>query len=383
MGLFELDVHNAQRAHVIEVCREFHAQGHEVLLLAPKPRNDKETFPFKVVHVPFWGYGELRLSAFYFFLAVYAAYFIVTFKPDCVYEREMESLFPLKTAFLMKIPVFVEVGGWAAGELEDLKTPPRKILYIRAVQKKKFHKADGLIAIVSNIKENIIREYNAPAEKIIVLPNGANTVHFYPVQKEEACGKLGLSLDTPTLGYVGNFQPWHGLNILIKAFNIVHQKNPAVTLIMAGTGSVFEECKSLVQKFNLTSNVVFTGQLTHDRIPLFIGAFDICLYTIKPGQTIFGSPLKIWEYMACGRPVISHLLPESPIPEQLHQAILVVPPGNPEALAEAVTTLLHDPERRARMGNKGREIAEKYFSWESIVKRKLPFMEGRMKQHDV
>jgi glycosyltransferase involved in cell wall biosynthesis len=232
-------------------------------------------------------------------------------------------------------------------------------------------RADSIIAVTTGIKRHLIEEYGVDETRVTVIENGANTTLFRPGDQDQARKDLGLD---PSAGYVcftGNFAPWQGLPDFIRAIPEVSDRCPAARVLLVGDGVMRERCTELADELGVRDLVHFTGRVAYESVPAYVTASDVCVapFIRDRNDTIGLSPLKIYEYMGCGRPVVASDI--AGVRELLEHSGggITVRPEDPAAIASAVSMLLTDPERRAEMGQAGCEYVRKNNSWEVVARR--------------
>ncbi len=212
--------------------------------------------------------------------------------------------------------------------------------------------------------------------KVVPLPWGANVRHFdparYPRNGDEARDlrrRYRIPADTPVVVFVGSFRAWHGAAEAIHAFRTVQARIPDAYLLLVGDGP---ERAGLEQSVRDQSapHIVFTGAVPYRDVPLHLAIADVAVApfvpSLHPPLQHFGfywSPLKIFEAMAMGLPVVTTAV--SPLTEIVFGTGMAVPEGNRSALAGAMTDLLCDPQRRATLGAEGRARVVSEWSWEA------------------
>lgn len=239
------------------------------------------------------------------------------------------------------------------------------------ILKKALGFSDRIIAVTPGIKANLEKVYNIPGEKIVVVSNGANTSLFKP-QEQEICRKeLGLDLETPYVCFVGNLAPWQGVEYLVKAAPSILSRFPECRFLIIGDGIMKDNLLKLCRELGVEGKLIFTGVVPYDRVPLYINASDICIapFILARNAKIGLSPLKLYEYMACGKPVVaSDISGVSDVLESSGGGIPVLP-ENPGALAEGVLNLLENPGLRKKLGSKGLSYVTENYSWYSVAKK--------------
>lgn len=239
------------------------------------------------------------------------------------------------------------------------------------ILKKALGFSDKIIAVTPGIKANLESVYNIPGEKIIVVPNGANTSLFKPLEQDACRKKLGLNPETPYVCFVGNLAPWQGVEFLIKAAPSILFRYPECRFIIVGDGVMKNELLNLSRELKVADRFIFTGVVAYDRVPLYINASDICTapFILARNAKIGLSPLKLYEYMACGKPVVASSIRGVADVLEASEGGISVFPENPEALAEAISKLLENQELRAKLGSKGLSYVTENYSWYSVAKQ--------------
>lgn len=239
------------------------------------------------------------------------------------------------------------------------------------ILKKTLGFSDKIIAVTPGIKANIEKVYNIPGRKIVVVSNGANTSLFKPLKQETCRKELGLDAEISYVSFVGNFAPWQGVEYLVKAAPIILSQFPKCHFLIVGDGIMKNELIKLSRELGVEDRFIFTGVVEYFRVPLYINASDACVapFIFARNAKIGLSPLKLYEYMACGKPVVASCIDGvSDILEASEGGISVIP-ENPSALAEAILKLLGNPNLRIKMGSKGLRYVTENCSWYSVAKQ--------------
>jgi glycosyltransferase involved in cell wall biosynthesis len=239
------------------------------------------------------------------------------------------------------------------------------------ILKKALDFSDKIIAVTPGIKANLVSAYQIPGEKITVVPNGANTSLFKPLEQDACRKSLGLDPETLYVCFVGNLAPWQGVEYLVKAAPSILSRYPECRFLIVGDGVMKNELLNLSLELGIEDKFIFTGVVPYDRVPVYINASDVCAapFILARNAKIGLSPLKLYEYMACGKPVVASDISGVADALEASKGGLPVPSENPEALAEAISKLLENPELRADMGSKGLSYVTENYSWYSVAKQ--------------
>jgi glycosyltransferase involved in cell wall biosynthesis len=223
-------------------------------------------------------------------------------------------------------------------------------------------RADRIIAISQSVRRFLIETERAPVDKIEVIPYGLDAEAFArdatPGAFRAEIGARGI----PLAGFIGRMTGQKGVDVLLRAFAQVERRHPTVKLILAGDGPDRPSLMRLAKSLGL-QRVMFLGW-RNDAANILA---DIDLLVVPSRWEGFG--LVVLEAMAMGKPVAASkvsALPEIVVPGETG---LLLTPGSTDELAEAMTTVLSDPERAAQMGSRGRERVVKEFPVERMARR--------------
>jgi glycosyltransferase involved in cell wall biosynthesis len=231
--------------------------------------------------------------------------------------------------------------------------------------------ADKVVCVSSALQRQLENNYGIPAKKVFVLPNCVDIHKFHPYPEMRAAVRQHYNVgDNPLIVFVGTFYEWQDISTLVEAFNTLHDKNSAARLILVGDGVNKNKIQELVLRLGLEKAVTLTGSIPFEEVPYLLSAADITVAPYKKMDVEFWeSPMKLFEYMASGAPLIT-----SPI-GQISEIIkdeengLLVEPGDPGALALAMERLIDNPTLRDCLSQNARRQVERSFSWEKYSDR--------------
>ncbi|MDO5617797.1 glycosyltransferase [Kocuria sp.] len=230
--------------------------------------------------------------------------------------------------------------------------------------------ADTVLAITQETKDELVRR-GVEAEKIELLPNGVDSHTFLPIPRDDAYAKEhGISLNVPVIGFAGSLVDYEGLDILLQAANILRGRKKDCQIVIAGSGGVYDELKSYKSGHKLGWRVRFVGRRPASEIPRFLSCVDIVACPRKSlPVTEMVSPLKPLEAFAASKPVIvSDVSPHRTLVGENQERGLLAQPGNARSLADAIQTLIEDPELSTAKGRAGRLWAVDHRQWSHLGK---------------
>jgi glycosyltransferase involved in cell wall biosynthesis len=239
--------------------------------------------------------------------------------------------------------------------------------------------AAARIFVVSEVERRNLEARGVPGEKIVVNPNGVDVERFRPgVGGAEVRPELQIEDDEVVAGFVGTFGPWHGVEKLAEAIKGI-PASVRVRFLLVGSGSSHADVEQQLENEKRIGRVIFTGAVSHDRVAKLLDACDILVAPHVPladGSEFFGSPTKIFEYMAMGKGIVASRLGQ--IGEVLvdGETALLVEPGNVEELKAAILKLVESEDLRKSLGGRAREVAEREHTWVRNAQRVLDAYES-------
>lgn len=227
--------------------------------------------------------------------------------------------------------------------------------------------ADGIIAVTKGIKNELIRQ-GVDSKKIFVVENGANVDIFKPMDANISKGILGLDKNIHYVCFVGSLAPWQGVEYLINAAPSILKEIPETKFLIIGDGQMKEELISLAEKTSVFNKFIFTGSVPYEEVPTYINASDVCV-ALKSHLKSGYSTLKMYEYLACGKPIVASN--EEGLGNVLEKtgSGIAVNRGSVENVSNAIIKLIKNKELRKSMGKNGRKLVLEKYTWNATVKQ--------------
>lgn len=197
------------------------------------------------------------------------------------------------------------------------------------------------VACVSEPVATWARRRTARPERVHVVANGVDTRRTTPAERPVAAAHGPF-----TLGFVGTLKAWHGVETLVDALALLVRRDPDHRLLLVGDGPLAGGLRDRAHRLGVADHVEATGAVPPSGVPRLLARMDVAVAPYPAHDTFYFSPLKVYEYLAAGLPVVASEV--GPLPELLAHGLLgeLVPPGSPAALAAAVERLRADPGRR-------------------------------------
>lgn len=237
--------------------------------------------------------------------------------------------------------------------------------------------ADTLIAVSDEVRTFAIEHQYAAPEKIASIANGVDTRRF---EGQDAAGQqlrreLGIAPDAPLIGVVARLSPQKDHQTFLLAAATIVKALPTARFLIAGDGVLRETLIASAHTLGLQEHVVFCG--IRSDIPAVLGALDLLVFSSRWE----GLPVALLEGMAAARPVVATAVGGVPGVVIDGSTGLLVPPGEPDALAQACLRVLSDPGRANQMGQAGRARVEAHYSIGTMIRQTIAVYETLLEQH--
>lgn len=260
-------------------------------------------------------------------------------------------------------------------EAHDLKEDRRYPIWRRLVSDPSLSPAlRGVFCITRMLLEDSIA-VGARAEILHVAPDGVDLQRFRPpMSKEEARKALGLAVEGRWVVHSGHLYPGRGGEELAEAVAGIAD---ARLLFVGGKAADVDRVRAAAAERGLADRVRFEGMVPNAKVPIYLWAADVLVmpYTSRTPIMRSISPMKMFEYMAAGRPIVATDFPT--IREVLRDGenAVLVAPDSPQALREGIRRMLDDPALGERISHQARQDAEEY-TWERRAEKVLEVMGG-------
>ncbi|BAZ46414.1 group 1 glycosyl transferase [Chondrocystis sp. NIES-4102] len=284
---------------------------------------------------------------------------------DFIYERySLWSYSGMEYAQKLGIPGILEVNAPLILEQDQHRGLVDR-QEAEAIAQRVFKAASNIVAVSSEIRD-YLNLYKVDQALIEVIPNGVNPQRFANIS-----GAYQRSNQQFTVGFVGSLKPWHGLPILIEAFARFHSQHPQTQLLIVGDGTERDRTMADIKQRNLESAVCLTGAVPPETVPEYLAQMDVAVAPYPASTDFYFSPLKVYEYMAAGLPVVASDLGQ--ISQVIDSGVngLLVKPGDGFALADALDLLWRSPVLRSYLGNCARKTVLQEYTWERVVEKIL------------
>lgn len=245
---------------------------------------------------------------------------------------------------------------------------------IFAAERAMLRRADHVVVVTDTFRQRVIEKGTAP-ERVDVVTNGVDTALYYPSDEPPPLEALRRRDGETVVGYLGNFGASQDLGSVLEAAALLEAADPRIRVVLAGEGTTAEAVVARARELGLARTSIHPP-IPKTRTRAFYNACDVCLVPLAPFPILQETiPSKLFEVMACERPVVASLGGEGARVVRESGCGLVAPPGDARAIADAVLRLRDTPPaERAAMGAAGRDYVGRHFAREALAARYLDIL---------
>jgi glycosyltransferase involved in cell wall biosynthesis len=285
---------------------------------------------------------------------------------DLIYERySLWSYAGMEFACAFDVPGLLEVNAPLIEEQTEFRGLTHRDK-AEEIAERAFAAASVLIAVSEEVAA-YLETYTSARDKVTVIPNGVDPERIkpglIPAWRMEGNGFK--------VGFVGSLKPWHGLPILVDAFHRLHLHDAKSRLLIVGDGPELAQLSADIKQRGLENSSHLTGSVSPDQVPKWLASMDVAVAPYPLLPRFYFSPLKVFEYMAAGLPVVASSVGQIVQIIQHDVNGLLYPPGDPAALTAALQQLAADPELRLRLGREARKTVLRNHTWDQVIRRIL------------
>jgi glycosyltransferase involved in cell wall biosynthesis len=285
---------------------------------------------------------------------------------DAVHSHEEGSFIGVGVAAALGVPHLYDMHSSLPQQLTNFAFSRSRVLrrIFEVLERVVIRRSRVVIVICPHLEETV-RSIDRVVPTVLIenSPGSGDT----PVagSGERIREELGLSVTTPIVLYTGTFEAYQGLDLLFAAAAYVKQRRPDVRTVLAGgRPDQIDASRAAARAAGLGDAVIFAGQRPADQIPAFLDAADVL---VSPRSSGTNTPLKIYQYLRSGRPIVAtRLLTHTQV---LDDAVAFLSAATPEGFGGAILDALSDPERARMVGARARQLADTKYSYEAYLTR--------------
>jgi len=318
-----------------------------------------------------------------------------TIRPAYVYERlVLGNLTGAQLCRELGIPYLVEYNGSEVSMMRSFGTDgyANADLFER-IEDAAFAQAT-MVSVVSDVIRDSLVARGVDPRKILVNPNGVDPDAYRPatrIERDAVRRELGFNDQDIVVGFTGTFGGWHGIDVLAESIPVILSRHPDAVFLLIGDGPNASLIENVVRDHALQSRVVRVGRVRHSEGARLMGACDLFVSPHSAhmiDSPFFGSPTKLFEYMAMGKGIVASDLEQ--IGEVLRPALraedidaltsapkteraVLCKPSDARDFTDAVSSLVAHPDVAERLGQNARKAVLSSFTWRRHVARLVEF----------
>ena len=384
----------AEGVHIAGIVNGFRALGHNVFLISPTdadpttepPARKPSNSPFSIKRVILHKLADVLPQPFFEFMEI--AYNIIAIPKlwravsrrqiDFIYERY--AFFNFSGAFISKrknIPLILEVN-----ELSGLKRVRGQffVRFCSAIEKYVLRKAVIVVTVSDFLNQKVSEKVDSRKTKVVTIPNGVPLAWLKretPLDTIRALRKRYELQGEQVICFVGGLVHWHNFDLLLQAVKKVQNRLVNdVVLMLIGDGPLKNYIENKARDLDFKPGLIlFIGKVPHSDIPSYLKMADV---GVIPATNDFRSPIKMFEYMAMGLPVVAPRMPaiEAIIEDGIDG--LLFEPGDVDSLAEEIIHILSDDKLSDELGKLASRKINQYYTWEQDAKSILLLLKHQL-----
>ncbi len=227
------------------------------------------------------------------------------------------------------------------------------------------HRADG-ITVTSRALQDRAVALGIPRHKVRHIPSGADVETIRPLPKLEMRRELGLPEKEPIIGYIGFIN--YDIDCMIRAFPHVQARFPNTNLVLVGQR--YPITQELCREYDIKRGIHEMGVVPFEQLDRYLACADVLLLPFTDKICNIGrGPIKLGDYMAAGRPIVTQPVGDLRHVFQDDKPIGLLVGDSPEEFANGICELLSDPDRAEAYGRNARILAEEKYAWQRLTGR--------------
>jgi len=293
--------------------------------------------------------------------------------PNIIFCRSYIGIAPLIVSKIYKIKLIHEIHAEFFDEAKILyKNNVFKLLLaklIHQIQLFVYKNSTGLIFNNELLEKHFKRNYKLK-NRTITITNGCNTKTFFPSEMSNSKKELGLDNKKKYLLFIGRINIWHGIEKILSIFLKIKTDN--ISLIIVGDSHDKKYIQKLKNNYQ-NDNIIFVGKVDHSKALLYFNASELSLIPTNNVRVSPGSPLKLFDAIACGKPVAvqQNTTGYSDIVKR-YKLGMTTDFNDPIKASDDISEFINNLSIKNYEAN-NRDVAENIFSWDKIIKRWIDF----------
>jgi glycosyltransferase involved in cell wall biosynthesis len=285
---------------------------------------------------------------------------------DAVHSHEEGSWFGVLIAAMLGLPHLYDMHSSLPQQLSNFSFSQSRTLARAFTWLERFAvRRSKVVVVICPHLADVVRDIE-PGVPAVLIENAPGSGDA-PVAGtgERIRRELSLHEQAPLVLYTGTFEPYQGLELLFRAARHVVGRRPDVRFVLAGgRPDQIAVARKQAEQAGVAEAIIFAGQRPAEEIPLFLDAADVL---VSPRSTGTNTPLKIYQYLRSGRPIVAtRLLTHTQV---LNDDVAILTTATPEGFAAGILVALTDPGRARAVGDNARALADTKYSYEAYLSR--------------
>ncbi len=286
---------------------------------------------------------------------------------DAVHSHEEGGLIGVLLAPLLRVPHLYDMHSSLPQQLTNFAFSGSRVLrrLFLAIERLIIRRSRVVIVICPSLEETV--RAIEPTAQTVLIENAPGSAEDEATPEEAAAIRrtLGLTASTPTVLYTGTFEAYQGLDLLYAAMALVRQTRPDVRLVLAGgKPEQVARARAQAEAAGIEEATIFTGERPAAEIPAYLLAADLL---VSPRSRGTNTPLKIYQYLRSGKPIVAtRLLTHTQV---LSDQTAILTSVTPEAFADGILSALGDRARAEAIGRNARQLAETKYSYAAYLEK--------------
>jgi len=286
---------------------------------------------------------------------------------DAIHSHEEGGLIGIVLSALLRVPHLYDMHSSLPQQLTNFAFSRSNLIrrVFLAIERLMIRRSQAVIVICPSL-EDTVREID-PAARVVLIENapGSSEDHATPDQAAHIRSTFGLRPTTPLVLYTGTFEAYQGLDLLFAAMAIVKAERPDARLLLAGgKPEQVQRAQTQAQAAGIGDVVIFAGEQPAGDIPAYLLAADIL---VSPRSRGTNTPLKIYQYLRSGRPIVAtRLLTHTQV---LSDETAILTGASAGEFATGILSAMTNPGAAAALGRRARDLAETKYSYQAYLDR--------------
>src|SRR5882672_5823535 len=286
---------------------------------------------------------------------------------DAIHSHEEGGLIGAALAMLLRVPHLYDMHSSLPQQLSNFAFSGSRLLktMFQVIERFIIHRSRVVVVICPSLEETV--RAIEPQARTVLIENAPGSADEVATTDQAAAVRrsLGLSPDTPVVMYTGTFEAYQGLDLLFDAMAIVHRSRPDARLVLAGgRPDQVARVRDEARRAGIEQVTLFAGERAAREIPAYLLAADLL---VSPRSRGTNTPLKIYQYLRSGKPIVAtRLLTHTQV---LSDQTAILTGISPSEFADGILAALNDPGRSAAIGASAQHLAETKYSYDAYLDR--------------